>query len=1776
MGRWLRTALVISSAMVLGLDGGGRPVKAQQSPMAGFSNPIVTRDAEKIDGIIKGIAASEADKAGGAEKPGSLRAAGLKLLVEGNDARGAVRLLSLAVAADAKDRAAWAGLARALLAAKPDANRPADRSEFPARASGAAWHAYLLSTSPKDKAASLALLAEAMKARSMWRPAIEALKASVALDPAPEVREALAALRAEHGFRVVDYKIESDAAEPRLCVNFSERLAGAAADMTKFITLDGREPETLSAEGSQLCLDSLKHGARYTVQVRAGLGADNGETLAKASEIAVYVRDRKPSVRLTGRAYVLPSRGQQGIPVVSVNSKSLGVEIYRVGDRGLGQAAGSDNFLKSIETWDIEQVREKSGRKVWSGNLEVASRLNEDVTTAIPVSDALPKLEAGIYIVAVALDSKGDGDNQQAKAAQWFVVSDLGLTAFSGEDGLHAFVRSLSAAHPEAGIKLRLLARNNEVLGSVATDGKGYARFEPGLLRGEGGQSPRLLVAEGQGDYALLDLGAAAFDLSDRGVKGRAAPGPLDAYLYAERGVYRAGETVHLTGLVRHGRGGASDVPATLIVSRPDGVEHRRMALADQGLGGRTVALALGAGAMGGTWRAKLHADPKSQPIAETAFLVEDFVPERLTLDLKPDRSALRLGEAARIAVSGRYLYGPAAAGLGLEGEIVVRVAKGDVAGFPGYRFGSTADKFPAVREPLNELGTTGAGGEAVVAAGLPKLGKVTRPLEADVVVRLKEPGGRAIERRVTLPVDMGEPRIGVKPRFPGDQVGEGDEARFDVVALGVDGRVRTGAKLKWEILALDRRWQWYSHEGEWRYEAMTTTRRVDSGTTDMAGETPATIAFKPGWGRYRLEVTTAEAGGPRTSVAFNAGWQASDNADSPEVLDIALDKGTYKAGERARLKINTKDGGRALVAVVGSGLLATHEIDVPKGGTELALTVEQAWLPGAYVTATLYRSLDEKARRMPGRAVGVAWLGVDTKAQTLEVGLDAPAKALPGKQLAVPVRIGGLKSGEEARITVAAVDVGILNLTRYEAPAPEKWFHAQRRLGLEFRDLYGRLIDGMRAERGRLRTGGDGSGGMSAEGSPPVEAPLSLFSGIVKVGADGQARVSFDLPDFNGTVRLMAVAWSKDKVGSASRDVIVRDKLALTVSGPRFLTLGDTARLEVDVHNIEAPDARYLMAVASEGAGGARQSLSQREVALKPTERRREAIPLKPDVLGRSVYDVRVTGPDGLEVRRRLALDVKPPAAGIRRMTTSSLAANGGKLTLSKDLFHDLIPSSAKLSLTVGPTAAFDVAGLLGELDRYPYGCAEQTTSRALPLLYVNDMAKRLGIAQEAEIKGRIAKAIDRLMEMQDSSGAFGIWGPSDGDVWLTAYVTDFLTRAKEAGFEVYREAFNQALDKLANTLAVAQDFEKGGESRAYALYVLARNGRAPVGDLRYYVDARLDRFATPLAKAQLGAALSMLGDAARAGKAFSAALAGLDGEAGRALDGARGDYGSLVRDGAGILTLIAETGVAKTRVPDLARVVSAAFRTRRYTSTQEQAWMLLAARALAEETRATKLTVGGGQHAGELTRVLRPSDLAAPLDIANGGPNAVDAVVTVEGSSLTPEPAAAKGFTIERTYYTLDGKTLDLAGTQGGTTTLEQNQRLVAVVTVKGSDAGGRVLVVDHLPAGLEVENPRLVDGGDVKTLAWLKREREAQHTEFRDDRVVAAFNFFGEGGRNGGNTGGEGKAEAVSATVAYIVRAVTPGSFVHPAATVEDMYRPERFARTGSGRLEVRAVK
>ncbi|MGI9475165.1 MAG: alpha-2-macroglobulin family protein [Hyphomicrobiaceae bacterium] len=1693
-------------------------------------------------------------------KPGKRQArrfllAGDKLLRNKKDPRGASRQYATAVVASPQNDRAWYGLAKSLLSIPLKELSGSERYRAPVNASAAAYRAYQNASTDKSRAGALVLLSQALQRRSYWRPAIETLRIALAVVDDKPTRSAYEALLATHGFRVTNYRINNEMARPELCIEFSEELKRGDVDFAKFISINGRGPETVRAKKRELCLNGLKHGDNYEVLVRGGLPSQVGEALAKNAELAIYVRDRSPTVRFTGRNYVLPSRGQNGVPVVSINTDKIGVEIFRIGDRNLVRTISDGDITRQLSRWDLKELRNKKGTSVYKGSLKVRRVLNKEVTTALPVGEAIPKLQPGVYSVVAWADEKSLQQGHQL-ATQWFIVSDLGLTAYSGDDGVHVFVRALGDASPTDGATVKLVARNNEVLATRYTNAGGYARFDPGLGKGEGGQRPALLVVQAiNGDYAFLDMASGAFDLSDRGVEGRRYPGAVDGFLYLDRGVYRPGESVRLSALVRNAKARASNVPVTVIVTRPDGVEHRRIRLAAADLGGHTATIVLASGAMTGTWRLAMHTDPKADPIANEAFLVEDFVPERLALKLDAVTGHIAPAQPGKINVAGKYLYGPPASDLAIEGEVIVRAATNGLKAFPGYHFGLADETVTPTRGAITNAPRTAQDGTAVVDVALPKIPRTARPLAAKIVLRLKEAGGRAIERSVSLPVRGEQPRLGIKPLFEGN-IGEGETAQFELIAIDAANKPIAMPGLRWELVRLDRSWQWYKRDGSWAYEAVTYTRKVADGRFDATADAPTKIAQQLGWGRYRLDVQRIDGQPLASSYYFNAGWYATDDVDSPEMLAVALDKPSYKAGDTAKLKISTRTAGKAMIAILSNGLVSARDIHVSAGDSDVDIPVGKDWGTGAYVIATLYRTLDKASKRMPGRALGVAWLGLDQAPRKLKVDLRAPDKVRSGTKLTVPIQIEGLAGAKGARVTVAAVDVGVLNLTRFESPAPTKWFFAQPLLGTEVRDLYGRLIDGMKAERGALKSGGDADGGASMQGAPPVEETVALFSGIVQVGDDGRAEVSFDMPDFNGALRLMAVAWSEGKIGESSRSVVVRDKVAITASVPRFLTLGDRAVMQLDLHNIELPKTKLKVRVARTYTTGEPTEVMQRDIKIAKDGKQAVRVEIEPKELGLVTYDVFVTGPGGLDIARDYIFDVKPPASDVRRSIARTIPS-GGNAKFSRDLLKNLIPGEAKMSFSVGPGAALDVPAMLTQLDRYPYGCAEQTISRALPLLYSNDLSVGVGMTADGALKKRIEKSITRVFAMQDSSGAFGVWGPSNPDMWLTAYVTDFLTRAREKGYSVNSRGLAQALARLQNYVSYVSDFKKGGEKRAYALYVLARNGRAPIGELRYYADARLDRFGTPIAKAQLGAALAMAGDKARAERAFNAAINDLDDLSRQAT---RADFGSTLRDAAAVLTLASETNSVASRTAALTKSLAVAYRERTHTSTQEQAWLLLAARGLGEQAKDLQLTINGKAYEGAARASLSTAKMSADdLVIGNAGKTATDAVVTVIGSSLKPEPAIASGLTIERKYFTLDGREVDLGADNAS---LGQTQRLAVVLTISAKDAGGRLLLVDRLPAGLEIENPRLIESGDVKALSWLKTQWSPDHTEFRDDRFVAAFDFFRAG------------SKVRTASVAYIVRAVTPGNFVRPAAMVEDMYRPERHARTSGGRLAVKA--
>ncbi len=1669
------------------------------------------------------------------------------------DYRTAMAVLGRLVTAAPDDAANWLRLARTIEPIRARDDR--EKAMLFERASTAAYIAYQRAGDSGAEAESLGVLGHAMAQRKQWRSALDALHLALDKGETADLRAEYEQLRADHGFRLLDYSVDSDAVSPRACFQFSETLPGKRTDFSPYVAVAGQDKPAISADDKQLCVEGLKHGERYQITLRAGLPSTVTETLAKTGEFTIFVRDRKPFARFSGKAYVLPRTGQRGIPILSVNTSAVTIAVYRVGDRNLVDTVMGYDFQRNLSRNEAERIGAESGSKVWSGELAIAPKLNAEVVTAFPVGEALHDLKPGVYAMTASPKEAITSDYEQL-ATQWFIVSDFGLTAYSAHDGIEVFVHSLSNAQPLNAVEVRLMARNNEVLAVRPTDFNGHVHFDAGLTRGEGGLSPAAVVASGSADYAFLSLKSPGFDLSDRGVAGRTTPVGLDAFVYTERGVYRSGESVAITALLRDAQGvAAPNVPVTLVVERPDGVDYRRVVVPDQGLGGRSLTVPLVASAASGTWRVRAYTDPKRPAIGETTFMVEDYVADRIEFDLASKAKTMPRNAPVEVSVDGHFLYGAPASNLTLSGAVVIAAAK-ERPGFAGYSFGLADDSAPATRQELGDLPQTDATGKATFPVALEDVPETSRPLEAQITIGMAESGGRAVERKLTLPVTPDSAMIGVKPLFSGRSLADGANADFDIAMVSPEGAMIDGKGLKYELLKVETSYQWYRQNGQWNFEPIKRTTRVANGVLDATNGKPSRLSLPVNWARYRLEVSEPATNGAITWLTFDAGFYAEANADTPDLLELALDKPGYASDDTMNVAVTARSAGRLALNVFTDRMVASQALDVQAGTVKVPVRVGKNWGTGAYLVATLRRPLDAPAERMPGRAIGVQWFSIDRAAHTLDVKLDLPATIRPDSALNIPIKIGGLKAGEDARVVVAAVDVGILNLTNYKPPAPDDYYLGQRRLSAEVRDLYGQLIDGMQGARGQIRSGGD-IAGAELSGSPPTQAPLALYSGIVSVGPDGTATVSFDIPAFAGSVRVMAVAWSAGKVGKASGDVIVRDPVVLTATLPRFLRNGDRGAVQLELDNVEGEPGDYTVTVATEGAVE-RNGDTAPVLHLGAKERGRVSIPVSAQRSGASAVSVAIAGPDGFTLARNYPLDVRPATQILTRRSVRSLA-KGETLTLSDDLFADFVPGTGRAGLSVALSTSLDVATLLNELDRYPFGCTEQVASRAVAMLYINELSAQAKLAPDGEIDTRIKDAIARLASRQGANGSFGLWSVGGDDPWLDAYVTDFLTRAREKKFDVPATVFTLAIDRLRNYVATAPEPNKnGGRDLAYALYVLARNGAAPLGDLRYIADTKLNDLATPIAKAQVAAALSMLGDKERADRTYLAALHAIapDPTSIAQLDLGRADFGSALRDAAALVTLASEGRAPQATITQAVARIDSARKLVDATSTQEEAWLVLAARSLAGQLNAISLTVNGDARQGAYYRNFVASQLAQPVTVTNNGSGTVQAVVSVSGALVVPEPAAEQGFRIERTYHTLDGEPADPAK-------VRQNDRFVVVLKMtEPQPQYGRVIVADYLPAGFEIDNPHLVSSGDTGTLPWIADAAQPVNTEFRDDRFTAAFTRT--------------KESPPVFTVAYVVRAVSPGHYVLPQAKVEDMYRPDRFGRTATGTIDITAAK
>lgn len=1492
-------------------------------------------------------------------------------------------------------------------------------------------------------------------------------------------------------------------------------------DYKPFITVSPELPDfSVQGRNSNLCVEGFEYGKDYTIKLKKGLTSDLHVDMTADYEFPVYISHRKPNLNFRERGYVLPAKGPQLLPLNTVNLSKAYLHLYRIPARNYATFSAYESFLGTMNySYDLKYMTGKRAENLWKGRMTTEAAMNQTKTHGIPISALVNKqLEPGLYLLS-AEDGDEDDTAKSLLSVQWFLVSDLGVTAYKGEDGIHVFCHELSTAEPVR-TEMTLVAHNNKILGKVEADSFGHGHFPAEISRGTEGNRPRYVyVNRGEEDFTFLDIKEAGFDFTDRGAEGRDPAQKWDAYLYAERGIYRPAEEINFTGLVR--ARGFEVVKGEKLMFKlfsPDGKESVSELLEDQGAGSYSFNYELPKAALQGEWQAKLFHDPKAAPLAICTFEINDYVPPKVDVALSSGSKALLPDNDAVVKIDAKYYYGRKAENLIAKGRADLRKATKPFKTFPEAQFGFEEEEFLPLQFTFPET-RTNQEGQAILRKTISTKTDVSAPLTLDIEAGIVENGGRYDQKKISIPYFHKPYYLGIIPDFR-DKQASGGKATFKVFAVDAEGIIRPLSNVKYNLLEEEQDFSWYSAGSQVNYEALVKTRVLSQGAVTLNEVKPVDLAFDIGtYGRYRLEVIDP-ATGLGASFRFSSGWAFGAAPDKPDVLDLHIDKKAYKTDDEIKLKVKAPFEGRVMILGIGPDqIIPIKQTSLSQKGEEFDIDIPRELRTGSgfYLAATAIRPMDAHKNYMTQRAIGMAWISFvkEEVVSSLEITHEKQIKS----QSSLDVTLTYDKDMKKPYATIAIVDESLLNLTDFKSPNPLSFFFSQQKLGYQVYDMYGKLINPYGAVLNDSVVGG---GMFYGRALPLLPAnafkTLSLFSGVIELESGGTHKMSFDIPDFTGEARLMAVVWDENKMASHASSFLVRDEVVVDLALPRFLGLDDAADVILSFTN--TTDVPQNFDVSFGVTGPLQLEDAPQKIALG--SKAQENVKLKIFGYGQEgVGTISLTLTDEKKASRTTNYDiaVRSPLADHEKRVAVMLK-QGASSTFDSKLINGFDEGLTHASLSVGALPNLGVEAIRKSLLNYAYGCVEQMTSKGYALL----------TADEIDAKA-FSELVTNIIGCQGFGGDFTLWhGVVTPEFWASAFATEFLLRVQDKAKSVPGLYSPQASVELA--LRNMRNVLQGPASEdmivdlAYAQYLLVRGSKSSLSQVRFFADNN-KRFIkkSKLACAFVGASFALLGDTQLAFDHFNQALV---------LMSSPGDpFGSVLRDRLVVVTLLAETTEGfpnfLSRVEEVASQVAAT----EYMSTQEQAWVLRLGHILASQHSDVSLTLNGEEKKAEDATYIELSTdmLKKGAVLENKGDKPVYVMASVSGKlTALPAPLKEAPFTISREIYTVAG-----AKHEGP---LKHGKAYVFVVSGEVLKYEPRhLLVIDRLPAGVEIENK-------TPELPWLTDATFATYQEARDDRYVASF---------------KPEKEQKNFKFAYLVRAISLGEFSHPATVIENMYRP-----------------
>lgn len=1645
-------------------------------------------------------------------------------------------------------------------------------------------------------------------------------------------------LPAASTFSVLAANPADDGGRREIRLVFSDSL-DEQQDLTGLLSLSAGQ-FTTRVESNRITLYPDENVAGdVTVTVEPGIRNARGQRLETRSVWQLALVSGKPQLRFVGEGVVLPEGPRLSVPFEVVNARSVRVTATRIYPENIPQFLQVNTLQGSNELGRVGRYLWRRTVALNGPHTGRWERYDLDVTELVrkyPGSMFQLALQitpadsayacAGVPDVPPAAGDAGlprdqeDGDTWMASSwdfsEDWFGVasgadgidyrarwnerhdpcktayflynpdatraernilsSDLGLLAKADARGkLLVTATSLATARPASGIALSVQNYQGQVIATGKTGGDGMATLEPS-------GTPFLLIATSGADRGYLKLNSGkALPVSHFDVGGETVDRGLRGAIYGERGVWRPGDPLLVTFVVRDRDGTLpADHPATLELLDPRGRSTQTVVNAKPVDGFYRFDLRTPADAPTGNWTAKVSLGGAT---FRKTLKVETVMPNRLKIDLDLPDGVLGAGSPVAGGIAAQWLTGASAAGLKADVTLQLRPQGTRFARFADYVFDDPARDFRT-------------GPEQVFAGELDAAGNVR--FEKTMELAAQPPGmlsasftTRVFERGGAFSINYESRSYAPYERFVGLKLPAGDVARgmlrtdedhtVEIGSLTAQGQPVAVRNLKVTLYKVEWRWWWdRSEESLADYVARQASARVseDVVSTDAQGRGSWKLRVNyPEWGRYLLRVCDEQGGHCAGSIFYIdwpswAGREREQAGPAATMLTLTTDKAQYKVGETAVVQLPESSQGRALVTVEnGSGILDARWVMPAEGNTRVSIPVTAAMTPNAYVSVTLVQPHEGKTNDRPIRLYGVVPLLVTDEATHLTPVLQTADEWRPESKVSVKVREA---QGRAMTYTLAVVDEGLLSLTGFRTPDLHQEFFRREALGVRTWDLFDEVIGayGTNLERLLALGGSDALAGDAANQPQSRFPPVAQLLGPFQLKAGQVQEQVIQLPRYVGAVRVMVVAGNNASkpaaFGSAEKAVFVRQPLMILPTMPRVVGPGEEIAVPVSVFALNDSVRDVQLSIEPDGlfqvVGSATTQLHFERNGDRLGMLRLKAA----DRLGSST--VKFAAASGAHrASDEIHIEVRSPNPPSTRLTTQ-LIEPGASWSTAVAL-HGL-PGTNHATLEVSALPPLNLAERLRYLITYPHGCLEQVVSAVFPQLFLGSLVK-LEPARARAIEENVRAGIERLRAFQLGNGGFSYWpggssayasGPLSGyQSWSTTWAAHFLIEAQRQGYSV---PASMRAGVLRHLREVAAAWQPGNSTsaldQAYRLHVLARAGQPEIGAMNRLRELRN---AGGTARWLLASSYQLAGlaDAARQ-LADADPMARTEGQA---------DYtfGSELRDHAVVLQALVATGQLAKALPVI-RAISDGMANDQWQSTQSVAWSLLAMSQLAgaqqagpftfEQQLGTKLTKVSSTNALYQAELAGIEPAGQELRVANTSSGPLFATLAVRGTPAAgAEGETQSGLMLRVNYTDSQGQPVDPAR-------LAQGADVIVDLAVENLTRLpiDNIALTQIVPSGWEIHNDRLAgeemtgeregvrdNGLDGRAANTAPR---ADHVDIRDDRVMQYFRL----------RPGETMRFQTRVNAAY------SGRYYLPGVQVEAMYDASKQARSAGRWTEV----